>query len=38
MNDVMRVRSFSELTCEAVQVGALRQFSRAWVESIGAAS
>lgn len=27
-----------ELTCEAVQVGALRQFSRAWMESIGAAS
>lgn len=25
-----------DLTCEAVQVGALRQFSRTWMESIGA--
>lgn len=35
---VTAVTTGHELTCKAVQVGALRQFSRAWVESIGAAS
>lgn len=35
---ITAVTTRHEMTCETVHVGALRQFSRAWMESIGATS